>query len=77
MYQKKDSVTFRILRKEVKTLNYYWWKDVKGHAGNVYAETEKEAKELAESHFGEKVTEVELLEKEVEINRLTGKAFKS
>lgn len=56
-------------------MNYYWWKDIDGHTGNVYAKTEKEAKELAESHFGGKVTEVELLEKEVTKNRFTGKEF--
>lgn len=56
-------------------INYYWWKDIDGRVGNVYAINEKYAKEKAESGFGEKVVKVELLEEKVSKNRFTGKYF--
>ena len=56
-------------------MNYYFWKDIDGCAGNVYAKNEQQAKQKAEEQFRTKVAKVELLEKDVRKNRFTGKSF--
>lgn len=57
-------------------MNYYWWKDIDGYIGNVYAKNDEEAKQKVERDFGAKKPIVELLNKDVDTNRFTGNKFK-
>jgi hypothetical protein len=60
----------------VSDVNYYWWKDINGYIGNVYAKSDSEAKQKVERDFGAKKPIVELLNKDVDTNRFTGDKFK-
>lgn len=47
-------------------MNYYWWKDIEGHAGNAYANSEEEVKEKVEKEWGIEVKGIELLKENAE-----------
>lgn len=56
-------------------MDYYFWRDIEGYCGNVYAKNSEEAEKKVVENFGYPIERLEVIESNVKENRFTGEEY--